>query len=191
MTNSPQSCSAGTEDALRKALQAAYLELKKHDAEYHHRTPINVNSMIVDALALTGDAAQPVAWRYRHRGDPWSVCDTEPEDVEPRRLEVQPLYAFQPSPAATVETVKACPVAPPHLSAGNAGAEEAIRDWWYSDRREPMTSKEAAKSLIWYLAKCGLKIIRDEPQTSGVWLPIETAPEDLQEYAAKRSRNIR
>lgn len=31
---------------------------------------------------------------------------------------------------------------------------------------------------------------RVEPQTSGVWLPIETAPEDLQEYAAKRSRNI-
>jgi hypothetical protein len=61
--------------------------------------------MLSPSLAML---PQPVAWRYRHRGDPWSVCDTEPEDVEPRRLEVQPLYAFQPSPAATVETVKAC-----------------------------------------------------------------------------------
>ena len=52
------------------------------------------------------------------------------------------------------------------FSAATAGAEEAIRDWWYSDRRQPMTSKEAAKSLIWYLAKCGMKIIRDEPQPS-------------------------
>jgi hypothetical protein len=31
-----------------------------------------------------------------------------------------------------------------------------------------MTSKEAAKSLIWYLAKCGFKIVR-EPQ-AGEWI---------------------
>jgi hypothetical protein len=53
-------------------------------------------------------------------------------------------------------------------SAVTEGAEEAIRDWWYSDRRQPMTSKEAAKSLIWYLAKCGFKIVR-EPQ-AGEWI---------------------
>jgi hypothetical protein len=59
------------------------------------------------------------------------------------------------------------PPAPPS-SAVTEGAEEAIRDWWYSDRRQPMTSKEAAKSLIWYLAKCGFKIVR-EPQ-AGEWI---------------------
>jgi hypothetical protein len=58
-----------------------------------------------------------------------------------------------------------------------------------------MTSKEAAKSLIWYLAKCGFKIVREpqagewineplrnwtastnEPQEA--WQSIETAPRD-------------
>lgn len=43
--------------ALRKALETAYHELKKHDADYHYRTPVSVNGMIVDALA--SDAAQP------------------------------------------------------------------------------------------------------------------------------------
>jgi hypothetical protein len=57
---------------------------------------------------------------------------------------------------------------PQPSSAVTEGAEEAIRDWWYSDRRQPMTSKEAAKSLIWYLAKCGFKIVR-EPQ-AGEWI---------------------
>jgi hypothetical protein len=84
---------------------------------------------------------------------------------------------------------------PQPSSAVTEGAEEAIRDWWYSDRRQPMTSKEAAKSLIWYLAKCGFKIVREpqagewineplrnwtastnEPQEA--WQPIETAPRD-------------
>jgi hypothetical protein len=48
------------------------------------------------------------------------------------------------------------------------GAEEAIRDWWYSDRRQTMTSKEAAQSLIWYLAKCDLHIVRKQPNDSAV-----------------------
>jgi hypothetical protein len=41
-----------------------------------------------------------------------------------------------------------------------AGAEEAIRDWWYLGRKQTMTSKRAAQSLIWHLAKCGLHIVR-------------------------------
>jgi hypothetical protein len=56
--------------------------------------------------AHTCDVAQPVAWRYRHRGDPWSVCDTKPDEHVPGMLEVQPLYAAQP-PAA--------PVVPPEV----------------------------------------------------------------------------
>lgn len=61
-------------------------------------------------------------------------------------------------------------------SAESGGAEEAIRDWWYSGRRQTMTSKGAAQSLIWHLAKCGMKIIRDEPQAAPVldWLATKT-----------------
>jgi hypothetical protein len=52
-------CSADSE--LRKALQAAYLELKKHDADYHYRTPVAVNSMIVDALRAEPQTASVLA----------------------------------------------------------------------------------------------------------------------------------
>lgn len=45
-------------------------------------------------------------------------------------------------------------------------AEEAIRDWWYSGRRQGMTSKEAAQSLLWHLAKCDLEIIRKPPDAN-------------------------
>jgi hypothetical protein len=45
------------EGELRKALQAAYLELKNHEADYHYRTSIAVNSMIVDALFTAPQAA--------------------------------------------------------------------------------------------------------------------------------------
>lgn len=59
MTDNDNRSSAATEHPLHKALQAAYLELKKHAADYHHRTPVSVNSMIVDALAIDAPAQQP------------------------------------------------------------------------------------------------------------------------------------
>lgn len=37
--------------ALRRALEAAHLELKKHDADYHYRTDIGVSAQIVSALS--------------------------------------------------------------------------------------------------------------------------------------------
>jgi len=37
-------------EELQNALELAYRELKAHDADYHYRTPISVNNMIVDAL---------------------------------------------------------------------------------------------------------------------------------------------
>jgi hypothetical protein len=45
-------------------------------------------------------------------------------------------------------------------------AEAAIRDWWYSPDRQPgTTSKEAARTLMWHLAKCGFEIVRKQPET--------------------------
>jgi hypothetical protein len=104
--------------------------------------------------------------------------DPPNEDAVKRGWVATALYAAQP-PAAPVErgnlAMTADEIAAARgligaspSSAVTEGAEEAIRDWWYSDRRQPMTSKEAAKSLIWYLAKCGFKIVR-EPQ-AGEWI---------------------
>lgn len=36
---------------MREALEAAYHELKEHDADYQYRTPVSVNNLIVGALA--------------------------------------------------------------------------------------------------------------------------------------------
>jgi hypothetical protein len=45
----------GAEEVSREALEAAYRELKEHDADYHHRTPAAVLSLIADALAHPRD----------------------------------------------------------------------------------------------------------------------------------------
>lgn len=97
-------CSAGRVDALALADEYETGMNRALASGYEEFGPLweSQHRLVIKALRSFG-AAQPVAWRYRHRGDPWSVCDTEPEDVEPRRLEVQPLYAAKP-PAAPVET---------------------------------------------------------------------------------------
>jgi hypothetical protein len=37
-------------ESMRASLNLAYVELKKHEADYHHRTSIAANNAIVDAL---------------------------------------------------------------------------------------------------------------------------------------------
>lgn len=50
----------------------------------------------------------------------------------------------------------------PSSAATEHAAESAIRDWWYGPEcRLGMTSKEAARSLIWHLAKCDFAITRN------------------------------
>lgn len=45
--------------AIVEALQLAYHELKLHDADYHHRTSVEVNNKIVDALGEAAKAPVP------------------------------------------------------------------------------------------------------------------------------------
>lgn len=45
-------------EEVREALQLAYSELKKHDADYHYRTPVEINNKIVDALAQSPKAQE-------------------------------------------------------------------------------------------------------------------------------------
>lgn len=53
------------------------------------------------------DVAQPVAWRYQRKvgwGDIWRSTTVPVSFETPNDWTIQPLYASQPSPAATVET---------------------------------------------------------------------------------------
>lgn len=67
--------------AMRAALEVAYRELKSHDADYHYRTPINVNNMIVDALA-----PQPASIAYASIDRRWLAETIDPgakfDDIE-------------------------------------------------------------------------------------------------------------
>lgn len=74
-------------ETLRTALAAAYRELKQHEADYHHRTPLEVNNMIVDALAKPGLAQTPTLPSREQiakiiapelYGSPWAY----PENIE-------------------------------------------------------------------------------------------------------------
>lgn len=55
--------SGGSSGKSREALEAAYRELKEHDADYHYRTPAAVLSLIVDALARPKDMSPDRAQR--------------------------------------------------------------------------------------------------------------------------------
>jgi hypothetical protein len=62
-------------------------------------------------------------------------------------------------------------------------AESAIRDWWYGPGRSfGMTSKEAARGIIWHLAKCGFAITRDAAQAVGVRLATIEECAKIAEY---------
>lgn len=129
-------------DALREALAAQ-----------PPATPVETATKSAPVLG----ASRNIAERPPSSDAAESGADTAKEDDEP--LSMSMFLCKEDLEKARAER------ALKRSSAANDGAEEAVRDWWYSGRLQVMTSKEAAQALIWHLAKCGMKIIRDVPQT--------------------------
>lgn len=89
---------------VRKALELAYLELKKHDADYHHRTSIEVNNQIVDALS-TPTPAPAGSWDVRIQAR--KIGQGEWTDIFPAQVQTFSKLGYeiraseQPAPAVT------------------------------------------------------------------------------------------
>lgn len=150
----------------------------------------------------------PAAWRWKpRRSRHWITCDKLPEFTEDADVITEALFAAQP-PAAPGETCKtcqgdgyinvhanlpdvACPdcTSQPHSSAGKESEppehQLAGRDCPGVLESDPALFNilnNALGTMHYHRLMSALNwngyVITREPQTSGVWQPIETAPQD-------------